>query len=132
MQRVRLAIPAGLLFCILVGLSRTSGQGPGGSAIGFAAQIPPPPIVTPTASQQIVNDTGSIASDLYLLAGVDGNDRHVKKISDRSEEFVFIYSAGIEHLRRPGTAILIGGQLRRLVATRHIMFQTVADCKESE
>src|SRR5437870_13834615 len=81
MQRVRLAIPAGLLFCILVGLSRTSGQGPGGSAIGFAAQIPPPPIVTPTASQQIVNDTGSIASDLYLLAGVDGNDRLDVRVS---------------------------------------------------
>jgi len=50
---------------------------------------------------------------------INRDNRHAKEISDRRQELLLVDAAGIEHLRRPRTAVLICGKLRRFLARRH-------------
>ena len=56
------------------------------------------------------------AFDLHL---VDGDDRHLKIISDRFQEALFIHFAGIEDLTGPGAAVQVRGKFLRFVVRRH-------------
>src|SRR5439155_5087963 len=48
--------------------------------------------------------------------GIERDNWHVEEISDRAEEPLLIYLAGIKHLTHPRTTIQIRGQLRRFIA----------------
>src|SRR5690242_20242771 len=47
---------------------------------------------------------------------VERNDRYPKKVSDHTEEFLFVDFSGVEDLRGPGTAIHVLGKLGRFLS----------------